>query len=110
MNKYYVTFLFKGEYHFVDFTANQLANAVLPHGDDMSDFLFHTDGQTFTADIWHKGIEYEVVFSLNGAQMVSVYEKEEDGGGYLVEGDIPWLILKIEDKDGNVVYKITDFI
>jgi hypothetical protein len=42
--------------------------------------------------------------------MVSVYEKEEDGGGYLVEGDIPWLILKIEDKDGNVVYKLTDFI
>lgn len=112
MNKYYVTFLFKGDYHFVNFTANQLANAVLPCGDDMSDFLFHTDGQIFTAYIWHKGIEYEVVFSLNGAKMVSVYEKEEEdgGGGYLVEGDIPWLLLKVEDKNGDTVYRLTDFI
>lgn len=109
MNKYYVAFLFKGEYHFANFTANQLANATLPHGDDMSDFLFHTEGQNFTSIIYHEGKEYEVVFSLNGARMLSVYDTEENGG-YIVQGDIPWLLLKIEDKDGNTVYKLTDFI
>ena len=109
MNKYYVTFLFKGDYHFVNFTANQLANATLSHGDDLSDFLFNTEGQNFTATIWHDNKEYEVVFSLKGAKMLSVYDTEENGG-YLVEGDIPWLLLKVEDKNGDTVYRLTDFI
>lgn len=109
MNKYYATFLFKGQYHFVNFTANQLANATLPHGDDMSDFVFHTEGQNFTKNLWHDGKEYEVVFSLKGARMLSIYDTEENGG-YIVQGDIPWLLLKIVDKNGDTVYRLTDFI
>lgn len=109
MNRYYVTFLFKGEYQFVNFDANQLANAVLPKGDDLSDFMYRDKKQYFTGTIWHNSTEYEVVFSLRGANCLSVYNTEENGG-YLVEGDIPWLVLKIENGDGDVVYDITKYI
>lgn len=112
MNKYYAAFPFKGEYQYVMFDANQLANEVMSDTDDILEFKCDTEGQYFMKQIYHENQRYDVVFGSE-PHFMSVYYpedfKDESLAGYVVEKDIPWILLKIE-RDGNVLYNIADNI
>lgn len=112
MNKYYITFLFKNQWQFVDFTANQLANAILDSTDDIADFIFESKEQYFEKTIYaENGERYQVVFSIKNPRTVSVYYPEDhETEGTLVEADIPWLLLKVEDEKGKELYNLTHYI
>ena len=108
MNKYVITFPFKGEYQYVYMTANQLANGVLNSTDDILEFVWDNEGQGFEQRINIDGKEYDVTFAHNNPKCFNVYDVDEDGeSGYVVEKDIPWLLLKIE-QDGKTIYNLNN--
>lgn len=108
MNKYTFTFPFKGDYHYVHMTANQLANGILNSSDDILEFIWDNEGQGFEQRIHADGKEYVVTFAHNNTKCFNVYDVEDDlGGGYIVERDIPWLLLKIEQGDTEI-YNLAD--
>lgn len=108
MNKYVITFPFKGEYQYVYMTANQLANGVLNSTDDILEFVWDNEGQGFEQRIYVNGKEYDVTFAHKNPKCVNIYDVEEDGeSGHIVERDIPWLLLKIEQGD-KIIYNLTD--
>lgn len=109
MNKYTMTFPFKGEYHYVYMTANQLANGVLNSSDDILAFIWDNEGQGFEQRIHVDGKEYDVTFAYDNTKCFNVYDVEEDdlGSGHIVERDIPWLLLKIEQED-KIIYNLAD--
>lgn len=103
INKYCVTFPFKGVYQFVYFTANQLANAIIDATDDIAEFIWNNEGQGFEQRIYVDGKEYDVTFSHNKPNCVNVYDVEDDlGSGHIVEREIPWLLLKIEQNNDEI--------
>lgn len=112
VNKYYATFPFKGEYQYITFDSNQLANEVLSNTDDILEFKCETDGQYFIQQIYHDGKAYDVTFGSE-PHFVSVYNPEdledETLAGYIVEKDIPWMLLKIE-QNKEEKYNITDYL
>ena len=107
MNKYHAIFNFNGEWVGFQFTANQLANMVLDKTDPIANFHYNNNDQSL--DIIQKinGHEYNIVFSSCDPKCVSVYETLENDGE-LIQENIPWLLLKIEDPNGNVLYNIND--
>lgn len=109
MNKYKVVFYFKKHWNVVSFTANQLANATLDHDDSILHFVFNNDGQDFETTIVINGEFYQVVFSSESPKCVNVYNTENNGG-LLVEKNIPWLLLTVEDGNGEQLYNITQCI
>ena len=111
MNKYTITFPFQGEYQYVYITANQMANAVLDSTDDILDFRFNNDGQDFEQRLTIKDKKYDVTFNSNNPRCFNVYDVDEDDfGGTIVEENIPWLLLKIEDEDKNEIYNLNDYV
>ena len=110
MNKYCITFPFMGEYQFAYVTANQLANAVLPCTDDILDFKCETPDEDFNYRISCKGKSYDVTFTPDKPHCVNIYDAYDDDGvecGYIVEKEIPWLLIKIE-KNGEILYNLGD--
>ena len=105
MNTYTVTFLFKGEYHFVSFTSDMLANNAVME-DDFSDYKFNHTDQYFDEKIWHKGKEYSVNFDFSDVSKLNIYDEEDS----LVEEEIPFLVLKVENDNGETIYNIVDNI
>ena len=115
MNKYTLTFPFMGEYHFITITANQLANNTLTQGEDIFDFYEQHPGQEMDAIIYHESKEYYVEFSYGDLSCFNIYEKSDDENvdGSLVKGEgekIPWLLVKIEDEEGNKLYGLSDYV
>ena len=112
MNKYCLAFPFMGEYQFAYFNANQLANAVLPCTEDVLDFKCENEGEDFNYRIHVKGKEYDVTFTTDKPHCVNIYDAfNEDGelGGYIVEKEIPWLLIKIE-KNGETLYNLGEYV
>ena len=110
MNKYVIAFPFQGEYQFAYLNANQLANAVLPCTEDILDFKCENEGQDFNYRIYVKGKEYDVTFTTDKPHCVNIYDAfDDDGelGGYIVEKEIPWLLVKVE-KNGENLYMLSD--
>lgn len=108
MNKYTFTFPFKGDYHYVHMTANQLANGILNSSDDILEFIWDNEGQGFEQRIHVDGKEYDVTFAHNNTKCFNVYNVEDDlGSGHIVERDIPWLLLKVEQGDKEI-YNLAD--
>jgi len=108
MNKYTITFPFKGEYQFVYLTANQMANAILDSTDDIITFKFEHEGQDFESRINVQGKDYDITFNSDNPRTFNVYDVDEDGsGGYLVEEKIPWIVLKIE-QNNETIYNLSD--
>lgn len=108
MNKYTITFPFKGEYQFVYLTANQMANAILDSTDDIITFKVEHEGQDFESRINVHGKDYDITFNSDNPRTFNVYDVDEDGSsGYLVEEKIPWLVLKIEQNNGTI-YKLSN--
>ena len=108
MNKYTITFPFQGEYQYVYITANQMANAVLDSTDDILDFRFNNDGQDFEQRLTIKDKKYDVIIS--NPPYIKYDVDEDDFGGTIVEENIPWLLLKVEDEDKNEIYNLNDYV
>lgn len=113
INRYCLSFPFKGEYKFIYVLANEMANELLGSGDDISDFKYDEDlGQCGEHTFHHEGKEYDVEFSFDGPTMVDVFEHEDDGSGHIVERGIPYLCVAIEqykpDSGWVTIYKLSD--
>ena len=105
MNYYTATFPFKGDFHFVTFNSDMLANNAVME-DDFSDYKHSHIGQYFDEKIWHKGKEYSVNFNFSDVSKFNVYDEEDS----LVEKEIPFIVLKVENGDGEIIYNIVDNI
>lgn len=115
MNKYTFTFPFLGEYHFITLTANQMANQVLEQSEDIFDFYEQNDGQDMdTVFFWAKGKKYSINFSFESLRLFNIYtvSDDENEDGSLVDGgeNVPWLLVRIEDEDGNKIYGLSDYV
>ena len=105
MNYYTATFPFKGDFYFVTFNSDMLANNAVM-GDDFSDYKFNHNGQYFDEKIWYKGKEYSVNFNFSDVSKFNVYDEEDS----LVEGEIPFLVLKVKNDNGETIYNIVENI
>lgn len=105
MNYYTATFPFKGDFQFVTFNSDMLANNAVMK-DDFDDYEFNHKGQYFDEKIWYKGKEYSVNFNFSDVSKFNVYDEEDS----LVEKEIPFLVLKVENDDGEIIYNIVDNI
>ena len=105
MNYYTVTFQFQGDFHFVTFNSDMLANDAVME-DDFSDYKYNHIGQYFEEKIWHKGKEYSVNFNFSDMSKFNVYDEK----GSLVEEEIPFLVLKVKNGNGETIYNIVDNI
>ena len=112
--RYYVTFFFKNIFHFVNFTAEQIANEMLGDGEDIMHYLFDKENRHFMTVIHDdSGKEYDVTFGYNDPRFFNVFTKSENDeeDGILVEKNIPWQVVKIVDENTKeTVYRITDYI
>ena len=105
MNTYTATFPFKGDFHFVTFNSDMLANNAVME-DDFSEYKYNHNGQYFDEKIWHKGKEYSVTCNFSDVSKFNVYDEEDS----LVEEEIPFLVLKVENDNGETIYNIVDNI
>ena len=114
MNTYKISFLFGGKFHYINITANQIANNVVKQNVDISDYMYD-DGDRYLYEKFYVGDKtYIATLSLYKSNCVNVYEyiKYEDGeeSDSLVEENIPYMLLQIVSSNGDVVYNITDNI
>ena len=116
MNIYFITFPFRGEYVFAKVNANVLANRFIEL--DGSEYHFTTEDKQYTDEPFEivnkttKQIEkYNFEFNSKDTSLLSVYYSEDWGEeleGRIVEKNIPWLLLKVEEERGEELYNITD--
>lgn len=105
MNTYTAIFLFQGEYHFVSFNSNMLANNAVME-DDFWETKWETPGEYFNHKIYVKGgREYTVNFNFSDVKHFNVYDEEDT----LVEKEIPFMVLKVENENG-LLYDINENI
>lgn len=107
MRKYTITFPFKGEYQFLTLTAKQLANALVTKNIDMPDFMLDNENEDLNEIITVKGKKYVVGFGYFDPSTVNVYEYEDDFSGTVIDRNVPYLLMKIEENN-NVLYDISD--
>ena len=116
MNTYKISFLFGGKFHYINITANQIANHVVNQNVDISGSMYeYDDGERNLYEKFYVGGKtYIATLSLYNSNCVNVYEyiKYEDGeeSDILVEENIPYMLLQIVSSNGDVVYNITDNI
>lgn len=120
MNIYYLAFKYKGDVNVVKVTANELANELLGHTDDIIEFQLGIDkelkdSQYFYQKLYIVDQDYVVEFSDKnpGAFTICECEEEEsiDGqksvyAGTIIEPEVPWICIKIEDDKGNELYNL----
>ena len=105
MNIYKTTFFFQGEYYFATFNSNMLANNAVME-DDFNDYKWEHEGEYFDQKIHVKGgREYTVNFNFSDVKHFNIYDEDDS----LVEKEIPFLVLKVENENG-VIYDITNNI
>ena len=121
MNHYHVAFPFQDDHMVVEFTSDMIANESM-FGDDKA-FKFKTDKngeyvQTLYKEFKYNDKPYAVTFSYNSPRKFNVFEIVEkhnsETGGYhdekLVASDIPWMLLKVTDDEGSIIYNIAEHI
>lgn len=116
MRTYIVTFPFKGNYHFVSFTDEMLANSVMTASDEayydllfVNDNAYQNGGENhgFFCEKIYDGGYYTVEFNLKNPHAFNIYESEEEN--YLiVEENVPWCLLKVKDENKEAIYNISD--
>ena len=112
MNKYYIGFFFKDYFETVTFNANQLANTVIGETDDIINFMCDEDeqyhGSNFTSFVDDK----IYVADFNKPTKLNIYygDNNDENDGFIVEENVPWILLKIEDENGKDLYVLTDNI
>lgn len=112
INRYCLTFPFKGEYKYIYILANELANELLGSGDDIVDMKYDEElGQTDEHIIHHNGKKYDVMLSFDGPTKVDVFNHEKDGSGQIEERGIPYNCVAIDQyKNGEWIrlYNLSD--
>ena len=104
-NKYHLTFPFKGKYQFITVDANEMANSILPPTDDYSDM---EESQQKKHILHEDGKQYEAIFDYFNSKVLNVYVCDDEGG-MLVEGNIPWLCVKVENN-GETIYDLGEYL
>lgn len=108
-NIYKIVFHFRGDYRYFDFDSNMLANKVLHSvlGDYIIDISVD-EGQyfnkTFTVDMER----FVVEFSYKDYTKLNIYKIDGDDE-YLVEENVPYLVLKIENGE-DIIYNLVENI
>jgi hypothetical protein len=116
VNEYMITFPFKGVYMIVTIDANYIANHFITQG---ADYDFPYDEElcppvTFRVfeDEFNQYVDYEIEFEDDGKLNVAYpgqWNEHEDLAGSYVEKNIPWLLLKVENKSVmKDIYNVTD--
>lgn len=115
VNEYLIAFPFKGDYFQVKIDANYLANCFITHG---ADYDFQYDDEMFPSPTikiyetrFEKYINYEIEIKIDGTLNIAYptdMENEDLIGSY-VERNIPYLLLKVSNKESkNDIYNVTD--
>ena len=110
MNTYYFTFPFKDEHCFITLTANQLANSLLYHSDDVLDFCCNNGEENQINHSFNGPDGRKYYAELGTSKMLNICYGEGDDEGYIIEKDVPYMLLKIKDKNGKELYNLTDNI
>jgi hypothetical protein len=117
MNKYYISFPFRGDYIFAVLTANMLANKFIEANGASYDFTYEEDGQFYNKSFDSRNPETNLLekcqfeFSYKNSDFVNVYysdDSDEKIAGTIIERDIPWILLKVVDAEGKELYNIND--
>lgn len=109
-NIYSVAFYFQGSYHYIKINANQIANKALSEifGDSIYKLHDYNRNQYLYEEIEINDKKYLVDFSYHSSQLLNVYEMI-DGDEFLVERDIPYLVLNVADGK-EIIYKLSDYV
>lgn len=109
-NIYSVAFYFQGSYHYIKINANQIANEVLHEifGDSISELHDYDRSQYLCKEIEINDKNYLVDFSYHSSQLLNIYEMI-DGDEFLVERDIPYLVLNVSDGK-EIIYNLSDYV
>jgi outer membrane protein assembly factor BamE (lipoprotein component of BamABCDE complex) len=115
MNTYFITFPFRGIFHFIKVNANMLANRFLEAYGSSYDFTFD-EGQFYNKTFSSINPEtkqeeiLQVEFDKNDTVTVFHYNDNpnEKLAGSIIEKDIPWLLLKVENDEGEIIFDIND--
>ena len=114
MNTYFITFPFRGKYVFVKANANMLANKFIEIGDACYDFTINK-GQYCDEVFYVKNNatnemeEFQFEFNFKNPETVNVCysdKYDDDKAGHIIEKNIPWLLLKVEDENKKELYNI----
>ena len=109
MNRYLIQFVFNDKIYQVVFTANQLANSVIGTDDDITDFICSEDeqyhGVTF---IGEKGKEYTADFYEPMKLNIYYGDNDESNDGFIAAKDVPWQLLAVKDRTGEIVYNLIE--
>ena len=101
MNIYVITFPFKGSYHFIEITANQLANGFIEHNDDFISFTVDSD-TTNNSD--------KAIASSRGSEelyneLLEKYESLKSEYDKIVEERDHLLEKEVQKKELNTIIK-----
>lgn len=109
-NIYSVAFYFQGSYHYIKINANQIANKALSEifGDSIYELHDYNRNQYLCEEIEINNKAYLVDFSYHSSQLLNIYEMI-DGDEFLVEQDIPYLVLNVADGK-EIIYKLSDHV
>lgn len=115
VNKYFITFPFKGDYIQLTIDANYLANRFISYD---AEYDFPYDEELFPApcfkmyDVETKQyINFEIEVKFNGTLNVAYPSSMEDDNlaGTYIEKDVPYLLLKVNnDEIKNDIYNVTE--
>lgn len=113
MNTYTITFPFRGEFFFVDITADQIANALFDSIEELTDFIYEDKERYFEKEFYHQGEKFIVTFGYGTTKSLNIFTPESDNTedfeeGTLVERDIPFLLVKVVDGDKKTIYTLSD--
>jgi len=106
MNNYYLAFKYKNDVNIIKVSANELANELLGGTDDIFDFKYdekYKESQAFSKKMYICGNEYVVELDNDNIGHVMLSDTE----GNIVEKSIPWICLRIEDCNGEIIYDIS---
>ncbi len=106
MATYTITFVFKEEFHFVDFTADQFITSVFSD-DSILDFMDNHPEFELDCKFYCGNKQYLVEFTYKNPYKLSIYETE--GDQCRVADNIPYCLLRIKDDD-TILYDINNYI
>lgn len=108
-NVYKIVFYFQGDYRYLYFDSNMLTNKVLYSvlGDAMLDISVDKR-QHFNETVTVGAERFAVEFSYKDCTKLNIY-KIDGEDEYLVEENVPYLVLKIENGR-DIIYNLTENI
>lgn len=101
-----IAFEFENEFHFISFTSDQFLAQVFD--DSILDFKDKHPEFGFDCSFWSKGKKYLVELAYQNPYKLSIFE--EEGDQYRVATDIPYLLIKVENEDNELLYDLANYV